>query len=307
MAKKPFFSQGGKSRSVPGDTPPPPPPGHDEEEVNEQTQTNLLQQIKNLLSIRPLPTAEGRNEDDDENLGSSIVLGVILLGVIIGGFFLLKPLFTAKKVDPAYAKVEAIKKIKELTLVKHRYETIIPITKGNKEKLQFLIVAPAEVRGYIDLSKLRYDIGTDSLIMITLPEPEISQTIISIQNTKEYTFQRSFWAQLKENFDSKSTYLEAYDKIRTSLDSARIDVHRRAIINGILEDTEDKAEEYLSNMVNNLGYRVEFAETGRTETVPDSLEKMYQQIFTISDPGKRKSLENQYFKLLRNVKSVTGR
>ncbi|MEZ4830342.1 MAG: DUF4230 domain-containing protein [Bacteroidia bacterium] len=306
MAKKPFFNQGDKSRTASNENPevsPPPPPSGQEQE---QVQTRLLEQIKNMLSVRPAVT-EGVDEDKSE-VGSSIVLGILLLGLLIGGYFLLRPLFRPRPVDPAYAKVEAIKRIKELTLVKHRYESIIPITKGNKEKLQFLIVAPAEIRGFVDLSKLRYSIHPDSLIVVALPEPEVSQTIISIQNTKEYTFERSFWGQVKEKFDPKANYLEAYDKIRVALDSASIDVHRRAILNGILDDTEDKAEEYLRNMINNLGYRVEFIERGKApEILPDSLSKMYQQIFTITDPEKRQELERRYFRLLPGMRSVTGR
>lgn len=289
MAKKPFFNQGDKSRSV----------GGDESSTNqEQTQTKLLEQIKNLLSTRPANS----DDDDDENIGSSIALGIIILGVIIAGFFLLRPFFGPKKVDPAYAKVEAIKRIKDLTLVKHHYETIIPITKGKREKLQFLMVAPAEVSGYIDLSKLKYTIETDSLIIAKLPPAEISQTRISLKNTKEYTFQRSIWDQVKEQyFDKNANYLDAYDQIRTALDSAKMDVHRRAIINGLLDETEDKAEEYLRNMVNNLGYRIEFEDTRTTNSIlPDSLDKLYSRIFQEPSAEKRKALEINYFKLLRN-------
>ncbi|MEZ4774726.1 MAG: DUF4230 domain-containing protein [Bacteroidia bacterium] len=304
MAKKPFFSHEDqdKSRSVPGDNPTPPPADP------EQVQTNLLEQIKNLLARPVVISGTGDEKSDKGDVGSAIVMGILLLGILVLGFFLIKPLFAPKPVNPAYAKVEAIKRIKELTLVKHHYETILPITKGNKEKLQFLIVAPSEVRGFVDLSKLRYSINPDSLILITLPEPEISQTIISVRNTKEYTFQRSFWGQMKEKFDPKSNYLEAYDKIRTALDSASLDVHRRAIINGILDDTEDKAEEYITNMVNNLGYRVEFVKSDQPVAMqPDSLEKMYQQIFSITDPEQRKALEKKYFRFLPAMRPFGGR
>lgn len=308
MAKKPFFSHEDqdKSRSVPNDKPAPPPPPEGQQEVPEQV--TLLEQIKNLLARPVIINQAGEEENDKGDVGSAIIMGMLLLGIIVLGFFLIKPLFAPKPVNPAYAKVEAIKRIKELTLVKHHYETILPITKGNKEKLQFLIVAPAEVRGFIDLSKLRYTINPDSLILITLPEPEISPTIISIQNTKEYTFQRSFWGQMKEKVDPKSNYLEAYDKIRTALDSASMDVHRRAILNGILDDTEDKAEEYLTNLINNLGYRVEFERSDPTVAIrPDSLDKMYQEIFNIVDPEKRKELEKKYFRFLPLVRQNRGR
>lgn len=258
-------------------------------------QTHLLTQIKNLLS--------NSQEDEDDDIVSSIVIGVIILGILIAAFFLIKPLIWKERtVDPAYSKIEAIKRIKEIQLVKHHYETIIPITKPAKKnregKLQFLMVAPAEVNGFIDLSKLKFKVEKDSLIMVTLPNPEISQTIISLKNTKEYTFQRSFWQKFQERLDRNTNYLAAYDQIRSAIDSARADIRNRAIINGILDDTQDKAEDYIRNMVNNLGYRVEFEENS-TSTAVDSVNLIYEKILTTQEPAEQEKLKLNLFRLLR--------
>ena len=279
MAKKP-----GNSRSL--------------DPASEQ-QTKLLQQIKNLLS---------NSQDDDDDIWSTAIIGLIVVGVLVAAFFLLRPLiWKEKKVDPAYSKVEAIKRIKELQLVKHHYETIIPITKpakGNTDpKLQFLMVAPAEVNGYIDLSKLKFTVEEDSLIKVMLPPSEISQTLISLKNTKEYTFQRSFWQKFKENLDRKTNYLSAYDRIRTAIDSARADVRNRAIVNGILDDTQDKAEDYIRNMVNNLGYRVEFEENPDV-MVTDSVNYIYEKLISTAEPSEREKHKLNLFRLLRKSKNL---
>lgn len=279
MAKQP-----GKSRSL--------------DPSNEQ-QTRLLQQIKNLLS--------NSQEDEEDDILSSIVIGVIILGILIASFFLIKPLiWKDKTVDPAYSKIEAIKRIKELQLVKHHYETIIPITrpaKKNKEgKLQFLMVAPAEVNGFIDLSKLKFNVEKDSLILVTLPPAEISQTLISLKNTKEYTFQRSFWQKFQEKLDRNTNYLTAYDQIRSAIDSARADVRNRAIGNGILSDTQDKAEDYIRNMVNNLGYRVDF-DRSRPAAV-DSVNLVYEQILRAEKPEQQEKLKLNLFRLLRKSRNL---
>ena len=278
-----------KSRSLSeGNAEPQPPSKYDP----------VLEKLVLLLSTQK-SKEEGEEDEDDGKLASSIAVAIIILGLIIGGYFFIKPLFSKKPVDPAYAKVEAIKRIKDLTLVKHHYESIIPITKGKREKLQFLLVAPAQVSGYMDLSKIKFSIEEDSLITVQLPPTELSQTRISLKNTKEYTFQRSFWDHIKSQIDPRSNYLEAYDRIRIALDSARMDVRRRAIINGILEETEDKAEDYLRNLVNNLGYRVEFVKENQLLFSSDSLNLLYQQILQTSDPEERKQRENGLLRRLR--------
>ena len=254
---------------------------------------------KLVLMLSTQRSKEGGNEDDDGKLASSIAVAMIILGLIIAGYFFIRPLFAKKPIDPAYAKVEAIKRIKDLTLVKHHYESIIPITKGKRERLQFLLVAPAQVSGYMDMSKIKFSIEEDSLITVKLPAAELSQTRISLKNTKEYTFQRSFWDHIKSQIDPKSNYLEAYDRIRIALDSARLDVRNRAIENGILEETEDKAEDYLRNLVNNLGYRVEFIEGNIPLFSSDSLNLLYQQILQTNNPEERRQRENGLLRRLR--------
>jgi len=280
MAKKPE-----KSRSL---------------DPSSEQQTRLLQQIKNLLS--------NSQKDEDDDALSKVIITLIILGILLASFFLLKPIiWKEKKVDPAYSKVEAIKRIKELQLVKHHYETIIPITKpprGNNEgKLQFLMVAPAEVNGFIDLSKLKFKVEEDSLIRVTLPTPEISQTLISLKNTKEYTFQRSFWVKFQERLDRRTNYLSAYDRIRSAIDSARADVRNRAIVNGILEDTQDKAEDYIRNMINNLGYRVEFDDSKATASV-DSINLVYENLLRAKEPEEQEKQKLNLFRLLRKGKNI---
>lgn len=233
-----------------------------------------------------VPREDGDDDDDDEfedSVGNSIVIGIIVLGLLVLGFFVVRSLLEQKPIDPAYSKIEGIKRMRELTLVKHHYESIIPVgkparkgllAKKDNPKIEFLIKAPIEVRGYMDMSDIHIELGRDSLMLIDLPEAEMSRPVINFDETTEYTVRKNLWKRFFDKaFSDKATYLVAYDEIWRSLDSAKNDVSNRARINGILEDTEEKAKEYLLNAITAFGYRVEFVEEGQNGGIalPDSL------------------------------------
>ncbi|MEL6848939.1 MAG: DUF4230 domain-containing protein, partial [Bacteroidota bacterium] len=172
--------------------------------------------------------------------------------------------------------------------------------------LQVLLMAPCQVNGFIDLRDMRFDVLEDSLIQVTLPQAEINEPWIGITQTKEYTFRKNIWKRMGEKMNRKAfNYLAAYDQIRMAIDSTRREVARKAIMNGILEDTEEKAEDYIRNMVNNFGYRVEFIQPEEpTFALPDSLgiDQYYQQIMQEANPRKRRQLESRF---LRNVSRIS--
>lgn len=213
----------------------------------------------------------------EESFVTKVIVVTVLLGsIMIGGYFLLHSLFKKKPIDPIYSKIEGIKRVRDLRLVKHHYESIIPITKtkGNKQgkdgefkegELQFVLVAPSEISGYVDMGRVKMRVKRDSLVEVKLPPPSISKVRIDLDNVKEYGINRKgmFFGKRVQNLN----YFKVYEGITRGLRKAKISVQKRALINGIKEDTHKRAEDYVRNMVNGMGYRVEFVE----KTTPDSL------------------------------------
>lgn len=212
-------------------------------------------------------TRETRDDDDDfDDEANAIAIGIIVLGLLVGAFFLIRPFFEDKPIDPVYTKLEAIKHIQEMTLVKQHYTTLIPVTNAKRENLEFLLRAPVQVYGNIDLSRVEFDVREDSLIAVHLPPAKIDEPYLDIQETEVFSAGKSLFQKMSARLFSKNkTYLEAYDQIRISLDSASADVLKRAYLNDIEEETLDQAELYLRSLIGSLGYRVQFY---RPELIP---------------------------------------
>ncbi len=204
---------------------------------------------------------ESRDDDDDfDDEANAIAIGIIVLGLLIGAFFLIRPLFRDKPVDPVYTKLEAIKHVQDLTLVKQHYTSLIPVTKKNKpEVLEFLLRAPVEVHGMIDLSEVEFVVEEDSLITVYLPPAEIENPYLDIEQTEVYSAGKTLVKQFLARLAAKDTrYLDAYEQIVNALDAAEKDVLQRAITNDIEEQTLEQAEQYLGALIGSLGYRVQF-------------------------------------------------
>ncbi|MEO1448939.1 MAG: DUF4230 domain-containing protein [Bacteroidota bacterium] len=190
-----------------------------------------------------------------------LIMVVLVAGlIIVGGNLFLKWLFRSDPIDPIYEKVEAIRRVRDLHLVKHHYETVIPITKakrnGEQGKLQFLLTTPAEISGFIDLSQTRFALRPDSLLLVQLPPAKLSKVHIDLRETEEYQADRR--KLLFGKSIQRASYFEVYDQIRQALTQAKDRVRQRAIVNGIESETQSRAEMYLRNQIAGLGYRVEF-------------------------------------------------
>lgn len=218
-------------------TPPPPPPG--------QTPPAWLNKVAPAI---PQP--------GEESFIGKLVAAVLVLGVVlISGYFIVRWINKEKPIDPVYGKVEAIKRVRHLRLVKHRYETIIPITKPNGS-LQFLLMAPAEVHGYLDLGQMKMSVEPDSLIKCYLPEAELSEVAIDLDQSEEITGpkRKGLFGFLPEG----GNFNKAFTQITSALQESKTQVADRAVKNQILRETEQKGEDYIRNLLNGLGYRVEF-------------------------------------------------
>jgi preprotein translocase subunit Sss1 len=187
-----------------------------------------------------------------------ILLG---LGILGGGGYLVYKWIWGKKPDPVYSKIESIKRVQELHLAKLHFESIIPITKENRrsEKFQFLLIAPMELSMYVDMKKVDFQPMGDSMLQVTIPQPEISEVYIDFRKTKEYNYSDpGIMAKItgREKFDYMKVVQEVQQKIR----AGKKQVIARANSPAVMQDVVDKAEAYLQNVLNSVGYRVSFVE-----------------------------------------------
>jgi hypothetical protein len=254
----------------------------------------------NRMMERFLQTLERPLDRMLPNERSSAVryISVFLLLVIVlgGGFLAWHAFFKPKKVDPVYSKIENLKRVRELHLTKMHFESIIPITKeGRREKFQFLLIAPMELSLYLDLGKLQMSLEPDSLVRITLPAPQVSEIYLDFRKTKEYNYgEQGLFARLlgRDRFDYKAVVTEIKDKIG----QGKAKVLERAYSPAVMRETLNKAEDYLRNTLNSLGYRVEFIEPQLQE--PEVRLKSELKDFLMENEIKDPKLEKKLFRML---------
>ncbi len=256
--------------------------------------TELRKEISNLK--------RDDQEDDFDDEANAIAVGVIVLGLLIGGFFLMRFLLKEPSIDPGYTQLEAIKRVEHLVLVRQHYETLIPVTdKRDEEKLKFLLKAPIEIDGYLDMSQVDFSLQSDSLVVVWMPPASIDTPYLDLQNTDIYAPGQSLLARLGEQARSeKVVYLEAYDQIRDAMAESRSHVRRRAVANGILSQTQMEGQRYLRNLINSLGYRVRFeaplqlppgiSDSTRMEMLFQRMQSFERQLPSVDAPTRRSIL-----------------
>jgi len=224
------------------------------------------------------------------------IIWTLLAGTLfVAGYLVWQAWASPKPVNPVFAKIDHIKRVRHLRLVRHHYEGLIPVTKpgrreGEQGDLQFLLVAPARIEGYVDLGRLEVRVLPDSLLRIWLPEPALSEVAIDLEQAHEYTLagKGRFLGRRLE----RANYFEAYDQIRAAVAATQVRVQQRALENGILEDTRNKTEDYLRNLMRGLGYRVEFVSVGDSlawPTPPEAdLRGMLEAYLDESNPDLRR-------------------
>lgn len=204
---------------------------------------------------------------------------ILIAGILAIAFCIWSSLDFFKKpvsVDPIHAKIEGIKRLGELHLVEHYYESIIPITKqkedndGNakKEKLKFLLKAPIKVSGYVDFNQIQVSLQADSLLEITLPPTQISKAYLDLKETEEYLVDGRL--RIFNRYLQKIDHKEVYEDIARGISESKTKIRDRAKGNAIEKETQMKAKVFLRNFVSALGYRVEFSTTPVTPTPIDT-------------------------------------
>jgi len=247
--------------------PSPPPSGQQEAAVWRRVANSLATQ----LNLR----AKNQDEEEDE-LANAVAVGIIVVGLLIVGFLFIRPFLKQPPVDPAYHKLESIKRIQHLTLVRQHYETLIPITKkDDPNKLEFLLKAPVQINGYVDLSEVEFMVREDSLVIVALPAMRVDTPNINWEKIDVYTMRKSFWAQLPERL-KKLPYEDAYDQIRDAMADTKSQIVHRAFLNGLHTETEQKVKQYLMSLITSMGYRVQFLPAIKPAYRGDSLSGNYE-------------------------------
>lgn len=260
----------------------------------------LMRELQQELS----PGKRDRSRPDFDEEANALAIGVIVLGLLIGGFFLLRSLIREKPVNPAYTQLEAIKRVENLVLVRQHYESLIPVTrKGKADDLRFLLRAPVEIDGYLDLSQVVFDLQPDSLVVVYMPAAEVDTPYLDLEHTQVYAPGQALIDAMREGLTSERTsYLDAYDQIRGSLAEARYHVRQRAYANGILQQTQREGQRYLRNLLNSLGYRARFetpldfppgtSDSTRLEMIWQRLQQAERTLPRASEAERRSVLSN---------------
>ncbi len=121
----------------------------------------------------------------------SFVFFLIIIGLLVGGFFYMKHEFNTVRTEVNEdVMVEKITSMGKLELVKYSMKDVLekkqihPILPDDR----ILFVAVGEVTACIDRTRVRkQDIShTDSLVTVTLPQPEICYAKLDHQRSKVY-------------------------------------------------------------------------------------------------------------------------
>ncbi|UEG54299.1 DUF4230 domain-containing protein [Mucilaginibacter daejeonensis] len=121
----------------------------------------------------------------------SFIFFLVIIGLLIGGFFYMKHEFNTVRTEVNEdVMVEKITSMGKLELVKYSMKDVLekkqihPILPDDR----ILFVAVGEVTACIDLTRVRkQDITrTDSLVTVTLPQPEICYAKLDHQRSKVY-------------------------------------------------------------------------------------------------------------------------
>lgn len=143
-------------------------------------------------------------------------------------------------------------------LVEARLELEFAEESGEEIDPEVLIILPAEVSVFIDMKKLEIEGGEnpDSLLIITIPEPEFDPVLIELPDSSavyKLDGKKSEWVGTYQG-----AYYDLFGQLKEAILEKEIEVKEKAIENGLIEEGKKMAESYLKNFVGPLGYKIEF-------------------------------------------------
>ena len=143
-----------------------------------------------------------------------------------------------------------ISHIQELALVKHNYTGVIGF-KDNKRILNinipltdkyFLLKYNGYLKAGVDFSRIKINVLTDTLVHVSIPKPEIFDTVIDESSVQIYNESDNAFNPIKI-----SDYNEALSREKSVMIND-------AIKQGILKDATDQAKMVLTAMLEEMGF-----------------------------------------------------
>lgn len=143
-----------------------------------------------------------------------------------------------------------ISHIQELALVKHNYTGVIGF-KDNKRILNinipltdkyFLLKYNGYLKAGVDFSRIKINVLTDTLVHVSIPKPEIFDTVIDESSVQIYNESDNAFNPIKI-----TDYNEALSREKSVMIND-------AIKQGILKDATDQAKMVLTAMLEEMGF-----------------------------------------------------
>ena len=171
--------------------------------------------------------------------------------VILAFTLLITNKLTSKEVEYDSSTVMSrISHIQELALVKHNYTGVIGF-KDYKRILNinipltdkyFLLKYNGYLKAGVDFSRIKINALTDSMVHVSIPKPEIFDTVIDEGSVQIYNESENAFNPIKI-----SDYNEALSREKSIMIND-------AIKQGILKDATDQARMVLSAMLEEMGF-----------------------------------------------------
>ena len=211
---------------------------------------------------------------DKKNNKNLLLTLVVILFLFAGGIYAVNAWKYRHPPSPLITQFEGIRQQQQLRFVQQRYEEVIPMVSLNGKKLEFLIIAPAEIHGQMDMTQMNYEEidQKKKILKVSLPAPQLSEVWINLDSIREYKTRGKSLSIMLGGGGRK--YEETYDSIASQLDRTKQAVIANSIKNGILLETRAQARQYVLQMARGLGYRVEFVDNPRKNNYKTLLARM---------------------------------
>ena len=172
-----------------------------------------------------------------------VLIGIIVVAAIVGGFYLYQQHFQSKEndivIDKTATVVEEIRKISEFTSACYYEEMVLGYKKKKKDEM--VLIANGKVRAGFDLSSIEPDdviINGDSLFVVL--EPAKIFDIIINPSGYDVFVEKGKWS---------------HDQMTTIKDDARNKLAANANAYGILDKATEYGTEKLSAILKAFGYK----------------------------------------------------
>ncbi|MDB4285797.1 DUF4230 domain-containing protein [bacterium] len=168
-----------------------------------------------------------------------------------------------------YEDAEKDLKYKQKKLVAAEIELEQTLLNGEDSiKPQLLVIVPAEVSSYIDLRELKIgDRIMGDTIQVLMPKVQLDSVIVDLDSTAEYFD----LGGRKLTTSGSGVYFEVYEQLRDGIKETEVSVKKKAAEAGIYVETQQLAQQYITDFARALGYNVVIVDSFGKTIQPDSL------------------------------------